>query len=157
MDEETWNSLVLEVNEYLEAGSGLSSGLTQIINLNTQIGTDNPDEREACEKALKALLKGRDGSPFGKRGSKSKVPATVRVAIDKICKLVEEAATLFYNHHPIMSVLCVKHTKSGGGQFEDAAEYANVVMKRERAKLQKMYSKGLWDGSLETLSSDEEE
>ena len=43
------------------------------------------------------------------------------------------------------------------GRMEDAAEYANVVMKRERAKLQKMYSKGLWDGSLETLSSDEEE
>ena len=156
MDEETWNSLVLEVREYLETDA-LPAGVKQIVELNLQIGTANTDEREPCEKALKAILKGRDGSPFGKRGSKSKVPATVRVSIDKICAIVTEAAKDYYNCHPIMKVITLKHTKSGGGQFEDAAEYANVVMKRERAKLQKMYSTGAWDGSLENLTSDEEE
>ena len=157
MDEETWNGLVAEVNEYV-ATDALPAVVRQIVELNLQIGTANAEEREPCEKALKAILKGREGSPFGRRGTKSNVPAAVRVSIDKICALVTEAATNYYNHHAIMSVITLKHTKSGGGQYENAEEYANVVMKRERAKLQKMYSTGAWDGLLESLTpSDEEE
>ena len=83
MDDTTWNSLVIEVREYLEADLTLDAGLRQVVELNLQIGTNNPSERVAAEGALKALLKGRDGTPF-RRGQKSAVPASVRVAIDRI-------------------------------------------------------------------------
>ena len=57
MDNTTWESLVIEVNEYLQADQTLDAGLRQVGKLNLQIGTNNPNEREAAQGALKALLK----------------------------------------------------------------------------------------------------
>ena len=111
MDNTQWDSLVIEVNEYLEADTTLDAGLRQVVELNLQIGTNNPNEREAAQGALKALLKGRDGTPF-RRGQKSAVPASVRVAIDRICGVVEEAATNYYNHDGIIASITLKHIKS---------------------------------------------
>lgn len=150
MDNTQWDSLVIEVNEYLEADTTLDAGLRQVIELNLQIGTNNPNEREAAQGALKALLKGRDGTPF-RRGQKSAVPASVRVAIDRICGVVEEAATNYYNHDAIIASISMKHIKSGGGAYEDASEYALAVVKRTRNNLSKMFKDGSWDGSLESL------
>ena len=45
----------------------------------------------------------------------------------------------------------MKHNKSGGGQFADADEYAQAVVKRNRNSLSKMYKEGTWDGSLDSL------
>ena len=150
MENTEWDSLCIEVNEYLEADTTLDAGLRQVVELNLQIGTNNPNERAAAQGALKALLKGRDGTPF-RRGQKSAVPASVRVAIDRICGVVEEAATNYYNHDAIIGAISMKHNKSGGGQFADADEYAQAVVKRNRNSLSKMYKEGTWDGSLDSL------
>jgi len=150
MDNTQWESLVIEVNEYLEADTTLDAGLRQVVELNLQIGTNNPNERSAAEGALKALLKGRDGTPF-RRGQKSAVPASVRVAIDRICGVVEEAATNYYNHDGIISAITLKHIKSGGGSYDDASDYASAVVKRTRNNLSKMFKEGNWDGSVDSL------
>ena len=150
MDNTEWDSLCIEVNEYLEADTTLDAGLKQVVELNLQIGTNNPEERDAATGALKALLKGRDGTPF-RRGQKSAVPASVRVAIDRICGVVEEAALGYYNHDAIIGAISMKHNKSGGGQFADTEEYAQAVVKRNRNTLSKMYKEGTWDGSLDSL------
>jgi len=150
MDNTQWDSLVIEVREYLEADTGLDAGLKQVIELNLQIGTNNPNERVAAKGALKALLKGRDGTPF-KRGQKSAVPASVRVSIDKICGVVEEAAMNYYNHDAIIGAITMKHIKSGGGQYDDASDYASAVVKRTRNNLSKMYKDGTWDGTVDSL------
>ena len=150
MDNTQWDSLVIEVREYLEADTGLDAGLKQVIELNLQIGTNNPNERVAAKGALKALLKGRDGTPF-KRGQKSAVPASVRVSIDKICGVVQEAAMNYYNHDAVIGAITMKHIKSGGGQYDDASDYASAVVKRTRNNLSKMYKDGTWDGTVESL------
>ena len=150
MDNTQWDSLVIEVREYLEADTGLDAGLKQVIELNLQIGTNNPNERVAAKGALKALLKGRDGTPF-KRGQKSAVPASVRVSIDKICGVVREAALNYYNHDAIIGAITMKHIKSGGGQYDDASDYASAVVKRTRNNLSKMYKDGTWNGTVESL------
>ena len=150
MDNTQWDSLVIEVREYLEADTGLDAGLKQVIELNLQIGTNNANERVAAKGALKALLKGRDGTPF-KRGQKSAVPASVRISIDKICGVVEEAAMNYYNHDAIIGAITMKHIKSGGGQYDDASDYASAVVKRTRNNLSKMYKDGTWDGTVESL------
>lgn len=150
MDDTTWDSLVIEVNEYLEADQTLDAGLRQVVELNLQIGTNNPDERTAAEGALKALLRGRDGTPF-RRGQKSAVPASVRVAIDRICGVVEEASVAYYNHDAIIGAITMKHIKSGGGAFDDANDYASAVVKRTRNNLGKMFKDGSWDGSVDSL------
>lgn len=150
MDNTQWDSLVIEVREYLEADTGLDAGLKQVIELNLQIGTNNANERVAAKGALKALLKGRDGTPF-KRGQKSAVPASVRVSIDKICGVVQEAAMNYYNHDAVIGAITMKHIKSGGGQYDDASDYASAVVKRTRNNLSKMYKDGTWDGTVESL------
>jgi|TARA_R100000734_G_scaffold18739_1_gene16340 hypothetical protein len=150
MDNTTWESLVIEVNEYLQADQTLDAGLRQVVELNLQIGTNNPNEREAAQGALKALLKGRDGTPF-RRGQKSAVPASVRVAIDRICGVVEEASLNYYNHDAVIGAITMKHIKSGGGAYENAEEYASAVLKRTRNNLSKMFKDGSWDGSVDSL------
>lgn len=155
MDETTWESLKIEVNEYLEADTTLDAGLRQVVELNLQIGTNNPDERTAAEGALKALLKGRDGTPF-RRGQKSAVPAAVRVSIDRICGVVEEAAIGYYNHDAVIGAITMKHIKSGGGQYDDAEDYASAVVKRTRNNLGKMFKNGDWDGSVDSLLGSDE-
>ena len=156
MDNTAWDSLVIEVNEYLEADQTLDAGLRQVVELNLQIGTNNPDERPAAEGALKALLRGRDGTPF-RRGQKSAVPASVRVAIDRICGVVEEASVAYYNHDAIIGAITMKHIKSGGGAFDDAEDYASAVVKRTRNNLSKMFKDGSWDGSVDSLLGESDE
>jgi hypothetical protein len=156
MDNTAWDSLVIEVNEYLEADQTLDAGLRQVVELNLQIGTNNPDERTAAEGALKALLRGRDGTPF-RRGQKSAVPASVRVAIDRICGVVEEASVAYYNHDTIIGAITMKHIKSGGGAFDDAEDYASAVVKRTRNNLSKMFKDGSWDGSVDSLLGESDE
>lgn len=156
MDDIAWNSLVIEINEYLEADDSLEEGLRQVVQLNLQIGTNSPSERNAAHGALKALLKGRDGTPF-RRGQKSAVPASVRVAIDRICGVVEEASLAYFNHDAIIGAVTLKHTKSGGGAFESAEAYADSVVRRTRNNLAKMFKNGDWDGSVESLLPSETE
>ena len=57
-----WNSLKIEIEEYLEADTLLDGGLRQIVELHLQVGTENTNERDAAHAALKALLRGRDGT-----------------------------------------------------------------------------------------------
>ena len=155
MDNTQWDSLVIEVNEYLEADTTLDAGLRQVVELNLQIGQNNPNERDAALGALKALLKGRDGTP-SRRGQKSAVPASVRVAIDRICGVVEEASVQYYNHDAIIGAITMKHIKSGGGSYEGAEDYASAVVKRTRNNLSKMFKDGNWDGSVESLLPSDE-
>ena len=155
MDNTQWDSLCIEVNEYLEADTTLDAGLRQVVELNLQIGTNNPNERDAAQGALKALLKGRDGTPF-RRGQKSAVPASVRVAIDRICGVVSTASVQYYNHDAIIGSITMKHIKSGGGQYDDADDYAVACVKRTRNNLSKMYKDGSWDGSVDSLLPSDE-
>ena len=65
MNDTEWESLKIEVQEFLNAGE-LSDSLRQICELNLTIGDNNPKERLAAKGALKALLTGREGTPFRK-------------------------------------------------------------------------------------------
>ena len=154
MEQVKWDSLVIEINDYLEADETLDAALRQVVELHLQVGQANPSEREAAQNALKALLKGRDGTPF-RRGQKSSVPASVRVAIDRICGVVNEANLAYYNHDGIIASLSFKHNKSGGGLYESADEFASAQTKKMRNKLSAMYRDGSWDGSVNSLLSSE--
>ena len=153
MDEMEWNSLVIEVNNYLAADDQLDASLRQVVELNLQVGNNNPNERTAATNALKALLRGRDGPPF-RRGQKSKVPAAARVAIDRVCGVVHEAALAYYGHDAVIAAISMKHAKSGGGQYESADDYAAAQSKKARNTLSKMFKDGSWDGTVDGLLGD---
>lgn len=155
MDNMKWDSLVIEINEYLEADDNLDGALRQVVELHLQVGQENPNEREAAQNALKALLKGRHGTPF-RRGQKSSVPASVRVSIDRIAGVVNDAALAYYNFDPVIAAISFKHSKSGGSAFDDAEEYATAHTKKMRNKLNKMFKDGDWNGEINSLLSSEE-
>jgi len=152
MDDTTWNSLKIEIEEYLSADKDLDEGLKQVCLLNLNIGDTNPNEREACRGALKALLRGRDGTPF-KKGQKSSIPASVRVVIDKIVSTVEEASTTYFNQDPIIGAITKKQNRSGGGLYANAEEYAKAEGVRARNRLAKWYKNQEWDGNYDSLLS----
>ena len=147
MNDEEWNSLKLEVEEYLEADTTLGDGLKQVLRLNLQIGDNTPNEREAARNALKALLRGRDGTPF-RKGKKSSVPTTVRVSIDKACSVVEGLSISYFDNHPLMKRILVAR---GGKEYETPQEYAKAMTKKTRNHLAKLYKEGSWDGNFDTL------
>jgi len=155
MEDMEWNSIVLDVQEYLNADNDLSDALSQVVELHLQVGNEDVNERASAHKALKGLLSGRNGSPF-RKGQKSSIPTAVRINVDRICGVVEEAAENFYNHDPIMGAILFKHVKSGGGLFEDSSDYAKSVAKRTRNALNGRFKSKDWDGELSSLLSTEE-
>tara|TARA_R100000388_G_scaffold91615_1_gene73810 strand:+ start:312 stop:803 length:492 start_codon:yes stop_codon:yes gene_type:complete len=152
MEEIKWQSLKIEIEEYLEAADDIEDGLSQVLRLNLQIGQNKPSERENVKNAMRSLLKGRDGTPFGK-GKRSGVPAIVRVAIDRVCNRVGEASMLYFNHHPYIAMVTLGRGKKS---YDSAEEYAKAQVKAARARLAKMYKDKLWDGTLESLHEEEE-
>jgi len=151
-----WENLVVEVNEYLEATDDLSDAVVQVVKMNLQIGQDNLDERDSAMLSIKALLKGRDGTPF-RKGNKAAVPASVRVVIDRVCAIYGEAITVFYGWNPLIPELLFRHGKSGGGKYGSEREYRMAELKRMRSRLVKMYKNGEWDGQIDSLYSHGEE
>lgn len=153
MEETQWDSLVIEVNEYLEAATDLNDGLRKVVTLNLEIGEANVEERNGCAGAIKELLRGRNGTPF-RKGKKPAMPASVRVSADRICGVVHEAALNYYNHDGIIAGVTLGR---GGVSFENAEAYAANTVKRTRSLLTKMYKSGDWDGSVDALLPSEEE
>jgi len=149
MNDTEWENLKIEVQEFLDAGE-LSDSLKQICELNLTIGDNTPSERLAAKAALKALLTGRDGTPF-RKGQKSSIPASVRVVIDQVVVLVEEASVVYYNSSPVIHEITMKQNKSGGGKYNDASDYAKAEGKRARNRLAKWYKNKTWDGSRESI------
>ena len=147
MEDVKWNSLKIEVEEYIEAETELEDGLKQVLRLNLTIGDNSPSERENCRNSLKALLKGRNGTPF-RKGKKGSVPASVRISIDAICLEVEKSATAYFESNEYIPKIT---TARGGSLYDDAQSYAQSMVKRTRTNLATMYKKGSWDGSLENL------
>ena len=130
MEEIKWESLKIEIEEYLEAADDIEDGLSQVLRLNLQIGQNKPSERENVKNAMRSLLKGRDGTPFGK-GKRSSVPATVRVAIDKVCNSVRDASTVYFNWHPHIAMVTLGRGKKS---YDNAEDYAKAQVKAARAR-----------------------
>jgi len=150
-DSTIWDSFVIEANEFLDAGgAGDNEAVARMLLEN---GQNEPEGRDNMIASVKALFKGMPGNPFGRRGTKSKVPAVVRVSIDTILRTVESAAVDYYNHDPVIAAVTKPHGRSKADSFDDAQDYANSVLKRTRTSLESDYKSGAWDGTLESLLS----
>tara|TARA_S200002703_G_scaffold69521_1_gene60319 strand:+ start:332 stop:814 length:483 start_codon:yes stop_codon:yes gene_type:complete len=152
MEEIKWESLKIEIREYMEAADDIEDGLSKILALNLQIGENDASQRENVKASMRSLLKGRDGTPFGK-GKRGSVPATVRVAIDRVCNTVRDASTVYFNWHPYIALVTLGRGKKS---YDNAEDYAKAQAKAARARLAKMYKNKEWDGTLESLHEEEE-
>ena len=156
MEDEKWTHIRLDVEEYLESGAEISDGIRQVLELNLQVGDNNEKAREGVWKSLKALLKGKEGTPFHK-GNKSDLPAKVRVNVERLGKTMYSASMQYMEYNRLMQYITPRHKKSGGGFYKTHKEFANANKKRLMTRLKKEYRLGLWDGTLEGLIPLEEE
>ena len=156
MEEDKWENIKLDVVEYLESGAELSVGLRQVIELNLQVGDNDEKARTGVLKSLKALLSGKEGTPFHK-GNKSDLPAKVRVNVQKLGKIVYGASMAYMEYDELMQLITPRHKKSGGGFYKTHKEFANANKKRLMTRLKKEYRLGLWDGTIDGLLPLEEE
>jgi len=152
MEEIKWQSLKIEIEEYMGRADDIEEGLGKVLALNLQIGENDASQRENVKNAMRSLLKGRVGTPFGK-GKRGSIPATVRVAIDRICDMVREASIGYFTFHPYMRMVTLGRGKKS---YSDAVEYAEAQVKAARSRLALMYKNKEWDGTL-TYPSEEEE
>lgn len=156
MEEDKWENIKLDVVEYLESGAELSVGLRQVIELNLQVGDNDEKARTGVLKSLKALLSGKEGTPFHK-GNKSDLPAKVRVNVQKLGKIMHGASMAYMEYDELMQLITPRHKKSGGGFYKTHKEFANANKKRLMTRLKKEYRDGVWDGTIDGLLPLEEE
>ena len=156
MEDEKWTHIKLDVEEYLDSGAEISDGIKQVLRLNLEVGDNDEKARTGVWKSLKALLKGREGTPFHK-GNKSDLPAKIRVNVERLGKTMYNASMAYMEHDEIMQYITPRHKKSGGGFYKTHKEFANANKKRLMTRLKKEYRLGLWDGTVEGLTPLEEE
>lgn len=150
MEDEKWEHIKLDVEEYLDSGADISDGLKQVLRLNLDIGDNDEKARKGVAKSLKALLHDKEGTPFHK-GNKSDLPARVRVVVEKLGKLMYNASIEYMNHNDLMLYITPRHKKSGGGFYKTPKEYATANKKRLMTRLKKEYRQGSWNGTVEGL------
>ena len=149
MNDDEWEDFKMDIEDYLDTGE-VNKSIVEICKLNLKIGSDSPKERVAAKGALKALLTGRDGTPF-RKGQKPSIKAPVRVVIDQVVAAVEQSSIDYFNSHKVIKEITMKQNKSGGGQYENAEEYAKAEGRRARNRLSKWYKTEKWDGTRETI------
>ena len=156
MDDNTWTHIKLDVEEYLDSGADISSGLIQVLRLNLEVGQNDEKAREGVVKSMKALLKDKEGTPFHK-GNKSDLPAKVRVVVEQLGKKIFSASLDYMEHDPVIRFITPRHKKSGGGFYKTTREFANANKKRLMTRLKKEFRDGKWDGTVAGLMPVEEE
>jgi len=156
MEEDKWQHIKLDVEEYLESGAELSEGIVQVIRLNLTIGETQPNERKGIVKAIRAMLTDKEGTPFHK-GNKSDLPAKVRVVVEQLGKKMYGASITYMEFDEVMRYITPRHKKSGGGFYKSDKEFALANKKRLMTRLKKRYRDGHWDGTVDGLMPLEEE
>ena len=156
MDDNTWTHIKLDVEEYLDSGADISSGLIQVLKLNLEVGQNDEKARDGVVKSMKALLKDKEGTPFHK-GNKSDLPAKVRVVVEQLGKTVYNASITYMGYHAVIRYITPRHKKSGGGFYKSDKEFALANKKRLMTRLKKEFRDGRWDGTVAGLMPVEEE
>ena len=149
MDETTWNSHVLELQEFMDTDA-VSDQLSQVLQFQINLGNENEEQQQRVWDSIKSLIRGMPGSPV-RSGIKPSLPASVRVVVDSVVNTVESAATDFFNHDAVIQAVVLKHGKAGGGNYASASDYATYLGKKSRTSMTKLYKAGSWDGSLDGL------
>ncbi len=151
MTMEGWQARTEEVAEFV-AVDGFDAQLRQVVDFQITFGNQNPEQQERVWDSIKSMIRGLDGSPV-RRGKKSNLPASVNVTVAQITSEVSSLAADWYNANSLLSLVLLKHAKSGGGAYDDGAEYGDALGSKIGTRLKKMYKDGSWNGTVEGLSS----
>jgi len=90
---------------------------------------ENADDREGCAKAVRDVLRGKDGNPFGVRGKASVLNPTQTTNLDNVLIPFGEALTAAFNLHPAIADLVLPHGRSKVESFDGLTFAASITDK----------------------------
>ena len=161
MDDETWNSRKSKVTTYMDTHD-LDAGMKSVIEWNITSGDAQPENRKRFWTAITTLFGMLDDSPIT-RGRQSDLPDEIQSTITSECTLFGNAHAALFASEINFEAIIRKHGKSGGGEYENGAEYGDTQAKSLKTKLTRYYRNSLhmvnesdkykdtectWDGSV---------
>lgn len=162
MDEGVWEASIDRLQAALDDGV-FDEGTAQTLNYLTELGTGAEADQENVLASIKALCKGKPGSPFGRRGKPPALPPSVLAVVDEVEVMVANAATAYFASNSVIQVVTKKHGRSKGSPYyENAGAFGAAQGKASRKTLTAAYKEN-WDGTHDGLSdliwftNDEEE
>ena len=127
------------------------------------LGNNSDSEgREGVVASIKALCKGKPGSPFGRRGKPPALPPGALAVSDEVGAIVANAAEEFFNTHPAIQAVILRHGRSKGSRnHANGAAYGAQLAKAAQNVLKESFKDESWDGThdglLATIDLTEEE
>jgi len=152
MDENEWSAPIERLNEAVEAGvfdDGTAQTLNYLVNLGNESDADN---RANVLASIKALCKGKPGSPFGRRGKPPALPPSVLAVVDEVEVMVANAATAYFASDSVIQVITKKHGRSKGSPYYESAEAFGASQGKASRKTLTAAYKENWDGTHDGLS-----
>jgi hypothetical protein len=163
MDEGQWEASMERLQAALDDGV-FDEGTAQTLNYLQNLGNESDaGNQENVLASIKALCKGKPGSPFGRRGKPPALPPSVLAVVDEVEVIVANAATDYFASNSVIQVVTKKHGRSKGSPYYESAEaFGRAQGKASRKTLTAAYKEN-WDGTHDGLSdlilftNDEEE
>lgn len=161
MDDGVWEASIDRLQAALD-DNVFDDGTAQTLNYLTELGNSDESQQENVLASIKALCKGKPGSPFGRRGKPPALPPSVLAVVDEVEAIVANAATDYFASNGVIQVVTRKHGRSKGSPYyENAGTFGASQGKAARKTLTAAYKEN-WDGTHDGLSdliwfTDEEE
>jgi hypothetical protein len=162
MDEGVWDASMERLQAALDDGV-FDEGTAQTLNYLVSLGNESDaGNQENVLASIKALCKGKPGSPFGRRGKPPALPPSVLAVVDEVEVMVANAATAYFASNGVIQVVTKKHGRSKGSPYYESAEAFGASQGKASRKTLTAAYKDNWDGTHDGLSdliwfADEEE
>ena len=164
METDEWNARIVgPLNEWLESGA-VDGGIEQTLGYLVELGNSaEPADRDGVVNSIKALCKGKAGSPFGRRGKPPALPPAALAVSDEVGAIVANAMEEAFNSNSAIQAVILRHGRSKGSRhYADGAAFGKSMAKTAQGVIKAAHKDGGWDGSLDGLLStidlsDEEE
>ena len=151
MEEMDWNSLKIEIEEYLEADTLLDGGLRQIVELHLQVGTD--EGRGNLWDSIRAMVKNIEGLQL-RQGRRSSLPAEIMVNVNSVKQTVYTACATLIDTCAVILETFLPHGKTGGNYTKDTFFCGIILQIRLNPKIPLISAYRdkngkRWDGTLD--------
>jgi hypothetical protein len=123
MNDEDWNAFCEKATNWTGA-KGTMAAVTAILD-----SAENADDREGCAKAVRDVLRGKDGNPFGVRGKASVLNSTQTTNLANVLTPFSEALTAAFDANPALAVLVLPHGRSKVESFDGLTFAASITDK----------------------------
>jgi len=115
MENEEWNAFQEKAKGW-QGAKGTMAAVKAILAAGSV-----ESEREGCMKAVRDMLRGKDGNPFGVRGKKPILTSTQTTNLNVVLNPFGEALTAAFDANPAIAALVLPYGRSKAEGFNGAS------------------------------------